>query len=114
MYTLAESSLFIIPKYSTFQIIISDALKKESSRLQKIIQSMLPQYAIDTLDQLLLTGDQYYELTTIKKDQKKFLGTKKFKKLLNIKLNVINYITCPIKYYQSYSSHKTSFLIIQN
>ncbi|MEO8402004.1 MAG: DUF4158 domain-containing protein [Gammaproteobacteria bacterium] len=87
LYDYMEMSSFIIPQYSTFQSIISAALKQESLRLQNTLQKMLPQYAVNTLDKLLNVENQYYEITAVKKDQKNF----KYKEVQKIIAHKINY-----------------------
>jgi TnpA family transposase len=117
LYDHTEMSSFIIPQYSTFQTIISTALKQESLRLHNTLQKMLPQYAVNTLDKLLNVENQYYEITAVKKDQKSF----KYKEVQKIITHKINYdrlyhlsnIIIPklnisknmVSYYSSLASH---------
>ncbi len=68
---LAKSQL-VIPKYSLFQVTISEAIKSESLRLQGILEKHLPKYAINLINKLLATTHNYYEITAIIKDQKNF------------------------------------------
>ncbi len=72
LYDCLTESKWIIPGYSTFQNIISNALKQESLRLQNILQKLLPQYAVKAMNKLLSVDEQYYEITSIQKDQKNF------------------------------------------
>jgi TnpA family transposase len=72
LYNHTAKLQFVIPKYSTFQVIISEAIRSESVRLQGILKKHLPNYASKLLKKLLATDQTYYEITAIIKDQKNF------------------------------------------
>lgn len=84
LYDYMAKSNYIIPQYSTFQKTISYALQQESTRLQKILDKLLPQYAVNALNQLLAVKDNFYEITSVKKDQKNFRH-EEVKKVINYK-----------------------------
>ncbi len=72
LYNYTANLQMVIPKYSTFQAIISEAIRSESTRLQDVLKKHLPNYAIKLLNKLLATDQTYYEITAIMKDQKNF------------------------------------------
>jgi len=101
LYDFVTKSKYIIPKYSTFQNIISNALKQESLRLQNILENLLPQYATKALNKLLAIDNNYYEITAVKKDQKNFRH-EEVKKLLSIRKITIAYTMSPKEWCQNY------------
>ena len=72
LYSHAAKLQSVIPKYSTFQMIISDSIRNESARLQDVLKAHLPNYAKKFLKQLLATDKTYYEITELIQDQKNF------------------------------------------
>ena len=78
------------PGYSVLQDVISEALESEKARLSNKLYLLMDKELRDGVDHLLEQGDEYYQLTAIKKDQKDFATTeirktlKKHQALTNI------------------------------
>ena len=72
LYEYAVNKNLITPQYTTFQKIISEAIISEEHRLNLILKKYIPQYAIESLKEILSIKENYYEITAVKKDQKNF------------------------------------------
>jgi TnpA family transposase len=60
------------PAYSTMQSIISGALQHERDRVVRKVELHLDRTAKSELDELLKSGDDFYQITLLKKDPKDF------------------------------------------
>lgn len=75
LLTFCQQNFFIKPAYSTFQEIVSRALKFEKSRLSNKLYSAVDKSLRDKLDKLLKKDDYIYSLTLLKKEQLNFSTT---------------------------------------
>jgi TnpA family transposase len=62
----------IRPSYSVLQGLVSTALQKERSRLNNKLYTLMDNHLRKSLDELLEKNDLFYQLTSIKKEQKDF------------------------------------------
>ncbi len=67
-----EHKRFVRPGYTVFQDTISNAISNENNRLYKIIDTRLPKYIRNDLNDILSVDEDFYRLTEIKRDLKNF------------------------------------------
>ncbi|MDE1489004.1 hypothetical protein KKI90_22540 [Xenorhabdus bovienii] len=75
LLTFCQQKSVIKPAYSTFQDIISQALKSEKNRLSNKLYTSIEKSLRDQLDGLLEKDDFIYSLTLLKKEQLNFSTT---------------------------------------
>ena len=83
-----QEKRIVRPRYTTFQIMISNTLNKERKRLVSLINKLLPENEVTLLKQLLQEEDVFSRLAAIKQDAKNFkarMMASERSKLLKIK-----------------------------
>ncbi len=75
LLSFCQQKQIIRPAYSTFQEIVSTALRSEQNRLANKLYSDSDRWIRDRLDNLLKNDDLFYNLTLLKRDQKSFTTT---------------------------------------
>ncbi|RLV57975.1 Tn3 family transposase [Parashewanella curva] len=75
LLSYCQQHRIVKPSYSAFQLLISEALNAEQSRLFNIIYKHTDTKLQIQLDKLLTNDDLLYQLTLLKKDQKNFSTT---------------------------------------